>query len=186
MSPPNPSAPLSTIPGVTGPGTEVAEVTITLDRTNPITKTLDPPPQQPVAISFIHQDPGHPGPPTHARPHGIMWKVVGLQQNERIEIQLDCSFPGYEQPPTSYQPWWEHLKRLFPYAGPLAQSGAWGFELTMNTPTAMSGRAVLPQYFKLKKHPTKNRPLLSYNVVFFDANGVPTVIDPDIDVEPDP
>lgn len=186
MSAADPNAPVSTIPGVTGKGTEVATVTITIQRTPALGKTLEPPPEMPVEMSFVHQDLDHGGPPTHKRPHGILWNVVGLEKDERVEIQLDSCFPGFAQMPKHGQPWWEHLKRLFPYAGPLPRSGAFGFEITKDAPTALSGRAVLPDRFELKLHKQKKRPLLSYQIVFFDKDDRPHEIDPDVDVEPDP
>jgi hypothetical protein len=183
----HPASPPSTIPGLTGKGTEVAVVSIKIQRgPGKLTKVLDPPPDKPVAMSFVHQDPQHGGPPTHALPHGIQWEVEGLLDGERVEIQLDTRFPGYAKKPsyTKQIPWWDHLKRLFPNAETLP-SGAFGFELTHDAASAFSGRAVLTRRFELAEDKDKKRPLLSYNIVFFTGDQA-QVLDPDVDVTPDP
>ena len=185
MSPSNGNAPTSTIPRVTGSVTKVASVTITLVRSGTtISKTLVPPADTPVQMSFIHQDGGMP---KHDRPHGIVWEVRGLLQGERMEIQLDTCFPGFATKPTSVHqvPWWDHLRDLFPKAGVL-KSGAFGFHLDYNDPFALSGHAVLKERFELKKSGSKSLPVIGYKIVFYDVSGQPQELDPQVEVTPDP
>jgi hypothetical protein len=158
----------------------VPEVTITIHRTVPITKTLTP--AQPVAMSYTHPNSS----PSHSKPHGVKWVAAGLQAGERIEIRLSSSFPGYEVVlPFKHEPWWEYLKSMFPNAEVLA-SGAFGFSLTSQAPERESGDAKAVHRFNIKKSGPGNRPLIHYEIVFYDAAENEYSIDPDIDVEPDP
>lgn len=171
------------IPGVTGPGVQTATVTITITNRNPVQKSLSPPPGTPVEISFLHNGPGAP---THGRPHGIEWVAANLQGNERIEVRIDTRFPGYEnhQPMPGLESWCEQLEKLFPSAFTLP-SGAFGWELTAQEPNMNSGVAKVRKPFKLKKNQA-GRPLIHYEIAFYDRQGAEHVIDPDVDIEPDP
>ena len=167
----------------TSPGTGFATLKIHIDRSTPIQKVLTPPQGTPLEISFTHPD----GEATHAKPHRIEWIALNLLAGERLEIQLDTSFPGFDQPPSSIppQPWFDHLQRLFPTAVVLP-SGAFGWELTSQRPSEVSGLATAVKRFTLRKSGPGDRPVLRYNVVFFDANGVEHAIDPQVEVTPDP
>lgn len=158
-------------------------VTITIDPSAPGGKVLDPPAGTPVKISFLHDQ----GVPTHARPHGIHWVVQNLNPGEMIEIQLDTSFPGYLQRPApfSHRSWFEQLQKLFPTADVLP-SGATGWLLTHENNEEHSGNAKAIERFELRRRLPENRPLIRYSIVFFDADGQEHVIDPDVDVDPDP
>jgi hypothetical protein len=170
----------TTIPGLSGTGTQTARVTIEIVRTTPPGKILNP--TGPVAISFTHG-----GVPTHAKPHGVEWVALNLLAGERIEIQLNSSFPGYLENPIPFhlKPWWEHLAKLFPTAD-VVPSGAFGWELTAASPSAVSGHAAVTNRFQLRNSGPQQRPLVNYSIVYFDANGGELALDPDIDVEPDP
>lgn len=174
----------SLIPGLTGPGVQTATVTITITNRNPVEKSLSPPPGTPVEISFLHNGQGAP---THGRPHGIEWVAANLQGPERIEVRIDTRFPGYEnhQPMPGLDSWCEQLEKMFPMAFTLP-SGAFGFELTSQKPSAASGLAKVRNRFRLKPDGATNRPLIHYEIAFYDRAGVEHVIDPDVDVEPDP
>ena len=183
MSPSDSPSATTTIPGLSGTGTQVARLTIQIIRTVPIDKILDPPAGTPLQISFTHPQ----GVPTHAKPHGIEWVALNLQANERIEIQLDTRFPGYADNPVPFhlKPWWEHLLRLFPTAD-VVPSGAFGWELKPGAASAVSGHAATTDRFDLKNDGAGDRPVVQYRVVFFDASGVKHLIDPEIVVTPDP
>ncbi len=170
-------------PTTTTPGTAFARLTIEINRSGPIGKILNPPLGTPLEISFTHPA----GAANHGRPHRIEWVALNLLAGERIEIQLDTAFPGYSQnpPPMPATPWWEHLQRLFPTAVVLP-SGAFGWELTFGGTSESSGVATGIKRFELRGSGAPNRPLLHYNIVFFDANGAEHAIDPDIVVTPDP
>jgi len=167
----------------TSPGAGFATLKIEIDRSGPIQKVLTPPVGTPLEISFTHPD----GVPTHAKPHRIEWIALNLQPGERLEIQLDTSFPGYATKPATIPPlpWWEHLQRLFPNATALP-SGAFGWELTSQRPSEVSGIAVGIRRFEIKNNGSANRPVLHYNVVFFDAQDGEHAIDPQVEVTPDP
>jgi hypothetical protein len=175
----NPSS-ATTIPGLSGTGTQVARVTIEIVRTVPPGKILNP--TDPVAISFTHG-----GIPTHAKPHGVEWVALNLLADERIEIQLSSSFPGYVENPTPFhlKPWWEHLAKLFPTAD-VVPSGAFGWELTAASPSAVSGHAAVTNRFELRNSGPQPRPVLNYAIVYFDASGAEHAIDPQVEVTPDP
>lgn len=176
------SAPESSmmIPGVTGAGSGTQLVTISIISRDPFEKTITP---NPIAITFLYPQ----STPTHAKPHRIAWAVQGLQAGERIEIRLDTSFPGYAVNPQPFhlRPWSENLALLFPHADVLP-SGAFGWELTEQAPSAISGLATGKEKYELRLKPPTNRPLIRYEIIFFDAQGGEHVLDPDIDVEPDP
>ena len=172
-------------PPVTGAGTAappITWITIEIVRGTTITKVLDPPVGTPALLSFTHPNTTA----THARPHQIGWKALNLNAGERIEIRLSSAFPGYEEQPQPFKgkPWWDYLKQIFKGAYVL-ESGAYGFELSEQFPQAYTQPAVTSSRFKIQKSPT-NRPLLHYDIVFYDSQGMAHEIDPDVDVEPDP
>ena len=171
------------IPGVTGTGNRTALVTIQITSRNPLQKVLIPPPETPVQISFTYPK----GTPAHERPHGIEWVAEGLLADERLEIRLDTRFPGYVEFPDPFhlRGWWENLAKLFPSADVLP-SGAFGWELTSEFPSAVSGLAAAKERYELRRDGGTNRPLLRYEIVFFDADGGEHALDPNVDVEPDP
>ena len=159
-------------------------VTITIDSSAPGGKTLDPPPEAPVVMHFRH-DQGVAQIPEAK--HGIHWVAQNLNPGEMIEIQLDTSFPGYLTPPAPFKhrSWFEHLKMMFPTVDVLP-SGALGWLLTHDKLEDHSGSAKVIERFELRNRVPENRPVIRYNIVFFDASGHEHPIDPGVDVHPDP
>lgn len=165
------------------PGVPLATLTIEASPSGPILNDLRPQ-KVPLQISFTHPE----GKPTHARPHGIRWVANGLTGNQWIEIRLDTSFPGFTTTHAHkhLRPWWTYLEKLFPTAMVLP-SGAFGWQLTPATPTADSGQAAWDERFELKPRTEGGRPLIRYDIVLVDPDlKQELLLDPDVDVTPDP